>query len=477
MGRSVKDLQAGMGVTPSAETPATSTRKAPAKKTAILEMPKGDDFIPRNQRGARPGDLPHAENEGAYGDYAAIKLTTQQKAENKAHVAHQSAWDAHETNQVAHEKRVAADANNDLSGFSDSEMDILRGAGRGGGLHEVHAALTESLHSNLLPHAEHDMRVAKSGQSLAVQSTNTAREIAVHLTSKDAQGNPTHGLDPEDFADKQEEALHHQQLSENLRTFSQKHLNAMGKVATIASHLGQASRALADGRDEDAKRSLKDAASLHESVIRHLNSPMTAHVIDHHNENNPTSQVPHVDMSTADATELKLSASDIAPKGYKPEEEREKVTIGTAGSASGFSKGNRQLVTPTHALLKDLKAKYGSKHPDVLKVQQALTRSRTPSKVDSGPKVRGLPVTTEVRNGKSKPVRGVRDAEQQERVNSANSAADAAARKKEFDGHVMKAIHAITNAKPIHPDTRLALGEDNVKKLYERHMKDVQGGN
>lgn len=439
------------------------------KKTSPLDIvipaPSGGKFIPAAQRGPRP-ELPHKDNEGAYGEYAPIKLTPAQEAENKHIKTQQANWDAHHELEQNSKAKTATAAT--PSSFNEEELEpearerLARDAaemagGQGGGgfasLKAIHSELSGHLET-LRPHigVQHD--VVREAKRTAVQSYNRASELDLKHKALLNSGKvpPTAEV---------EEKQQHRELSENLASFPQRHFRAVNRHASAEGLLAKSKTLMESGRTADATDLLVKAHGEISSMARHLKSPITQVAYEKAGIYAPVPDVQDLKgIKGALQSNITAEGGGIGrrrgPKGEAPS-----VRIGKPGRLRG-DKGSLETVVADEAGLQRVKEKYGTQHPYYKKVENAHYKWKTNN--SSNRSVRSIAL---------RPIEQDRDnAAVLEAMRGGREFQTPEAKKAEFIKHATIVSDSIKSGKPIPSESADHIGLDNVKKLIARHTKE-----
>lgn len=448
--------------------------KAGHKKISPLETvvpaPSGGNFIPATQRGPRP-ELPHKTNEGAYGDYAPIKLTPQQEAENNHIKVQQDNWDAHHAlEQESKPKTVSSTVNSD---FNVDEMEpeararYERDAAEMGGQESGGAtgfASLKAIHGELSSHLEtlrshlgiqHD--VAREARRAAVDSYNKAQELGLKHKALTNAGKVPPPAEVEDLQ-------LHKETSSNLASFPQRHFRAMNRHATAEGLLTKAKSLMDAGRTADATDLIGKAHSEISSMAKHLKSPITQVAYEKAGVYAPVPNVQDLQgIKGALKSNINAEGGGIGRK-RGPQGDAPTIRIGKPGRLKG-DKGSLEDVVADEAGLQRVKEKYGTQHPYYKKVKQAhYNWKRGPAGNKSVREIALRPIEEDRDNAAVlEAMRGGRAFEGEFKSEEAKKA--------EFVGHATAVRDAIVAGKPIPSESADHIGLDNVKKLIARHTK------
>lgn len=253
-------------------------------RVRVIPKQKGATYIPSKLRGPRP-ELPHREVDY---DGNAIQLTSQQKQENKIAQDSKNNWDAHDTVEQEHRKadQVAAQVTSQASkqeapkskqfdGLDDDYVVVDADAfGTSGSLAEHHQDLLD-IHSKVAPLAHLSGHLHGVSKVMAQKSADQSQQIASNLNERNEDGTPK----IKEGSERRETLLDGlnkaDQRSNDLNSFGPRHVKVMNSVAESKRHLDLAAKALSNSRDDDAARSLTEAARHLRKVTTHLASPIT----------------------------------------------------------------------------------------------------------------------------------------------------------------------------------------------------------
>lgn len=343
----------------------------------IIPKQKGATYIPAKIRGPRP-ELPHREVDY---DGSAINLTAEQKQQNKMATDSRANWDAHEAVEHEHKKagsaadqvlaasnRQAAPKSTQLSETLDSDYAAIDASqlDSRGQLADHHSALTE-LHARLAPLVHLGGHLHSVSKTMAKNSAANSAKIAGQLNELNADGTPK----IKEGSERREILLdglnQSDQRSNDLDRFGPRHLKVMNSVAEGKRHLDGAAKALASGRDDDARRLLAAAAGHFRKVTAHLASPITRGVFVESGHPLHEDLANGLDKSNVEDIRSQIGDSERASSGVRnPNPEPLRF--------------NYRGMIHTYPLNKDGLAKakkhFGTLHDNYRKLQDAITANR-----------------------------------------------------------------------------------------------------
>lgn len=435
----------------------------------VVPAPSGGNFIPSGERGPRP-ELPHKEDEGAYGDYRPIKLSDTQTAENAHIKKQQNNWDAHHDLEQA---AKAAPARSEATGspnFKDEDLEpearerlsrdaAAESAGTPAsttfvGLKSLHSELSNHLET-LRPHLAQQDLVAREAQRAATDSYQKGQDLELSHRAAINRGE----VPP---AEEVEEKVNHQAIASNLASFRAKHYKAMNRHATAESLLTKAKSLMERGSTADATDLMVKAHGEISSMVKHLNSPSTKFAYEKANVYAPT---PQLDALRPSKNAL---AQNIATEGggfgrkRGPQGDAPSIKIGKPGRLRG-DKGSLETVTADEAGVQRMKEKYGTQHPYYKQVnaahitwKQGKTGNKSINQILLAPKD-----TAEKRDNTA-----ILDSLRTPSPNFPTPEAQ----KAEFVRHAGIVNDAVKNGHPIPGASADHIGIENVRKLMQRHF-------
>lgn len=452
--------------------------KAGHKKTSPLDIivpaPRGKNFIPATERGPRP-ELPHK----TYSEYeeSAIDLTPQQKKENDHILKQQNNWDAHkelESDAALASAKAKKETQVDESQLSEEDFAAL-GMGSSGGhnpLRAAHAALTDAYES-MQRHVGMSNEIVSKVRAAATSALNQHNELAINHAAMRANKMEV----PPEQVEKAEDL---KSFVENSNGFSQRHLRATNRSASVKSYLDKASKLMAVNKTADAADVLSAAHRELSSMAKHLSSPITRLMYDRVDAVHTPVDTNSIDIagSTLGAARAPLGndtegASDPGGIGRRrgPLGEAPVIKIGKRGRLAG-DPGSEELVRADKDGLKYVVKKYGTLHEYTRKVKDAhvkwrsgRVRNASISSIMQAPVESAEELATKAAEAKA------RDAEiaaTPEQVSSRKSA-DAEA-ELNFKFHMKRVYDAIKSGGTIPGKSADHIGRDNVLKLIQHHQ-------
>jgi hypothetical protein len=421
-----------------------------------IPKPSGGNFIPARERGPRP-ELPHKTTEGAYGEYAPIALTPEQKEAND-HVAKQQVhWDAHDALEAASKKEESLSPAAQALFGADSEGTLDDTPHQGPALKSIHAHLLEQ-HDIIKRHEDVAGKVVWTAGLKGSEYLQKADQLNLKHKAETAAGKVPNEKEVS-------QATEYGTIGTNLLAFKRKHTNNLSRngSAVIKAHLDRAQTLLSQGKNADATMLLNEANSKVTAISKHLTSPQTKLAYEHADTfipaPNPSEEASSPGMRRTGAEQ-----------GEAP-----KVTIGKAGRLKG-DPGNLETVTADAEGLKYVQDKYGTKHPHTLKVKQAHLKWKR-----SRPSV---PSTREVLLGTA----GERPAQTDKPAFQAASAKTAATAKEvgwtpdgnkdlnvllkeHFSKHAGAVRDAVKNGTAIPGESADVIGKENVQKIVQAYSQ------